>query len=237
MKKSKSLNLCFWITFALGLAFSGCGGKIPEIHHDASLKGSKVVYSPNLNSENTVDVGMNMFSKSYMYNDEDTYTVTLLDDAYMKVFGTEFVLQAQYKGLLSKWEGHNVMCYYPNPITYHCLTDGENTGSFTFHGAGMLPKQYKFEKPIQYKIEPNIVNIIASDSFKYEVLYQGKADNKIKISFREFKNDMARPAFTQDIEYPLDKDGGTLVGFKGLRIKVIKASNIDITYSVIQDYN
>ncbi|MGZ8545817.1 MAG: hypothetical protein ACXWVU_00350 [Sulfuricurvum sp.] len=75
------------------------------------------------------------------------------------------------------------------------------------------------------------------NSFKYEALYQGRIDNKIKISFREFKDDMARPAFTQDIDYELNKNGDTIVGFKGLRIKVIKATNMDITYSVIQDYN
>ncbi|MGZ5207947.1 MAG: hypothetical protein ACXWB0_02925 [Sulfuricurvum sp.] len=76
------------------------------------------------------------------------------------------------------------------------------------------------------------------DSFKYEALYQGRIDNKIKISFREFKDDMARPAFTQDIDYELDnKNGEAIVGFKGLRIKILKATNMDITYSVIQDYN
>ena len=48
---------------------------------------------------------------------------------------------------------------------------------------------------------------------------------------------MARPAFTQDIEYELDKDGKTLIGFKGLRIEVEKATNLDITYKIIKDYN
>jgi hypothetical protein len=48
---------------------------------------------------------------------------------------------------------------------------------------------------------------------------------------------MARPSFTQDIDYELNKDGSTIIGFKGLRIEVIKATNIDITYKVVKDYN
>lgn len=47
---------------------------------------------------------------------------------------------------------------------------------------------------------------------------------------------MLRPAFTQDIEYELNKNNTTIIGFKGLRIEVIKATNLDITYKIIQDY-
>ena len=75
------------------------------------------------------------------------------------------------------------------------------------------------------------------DSFKYEALYQGKIGNKIKISFREFIDDMVRPSFTQDIDYELEKDGTAIIGFKGLRIQVLQATNLNITYKVIKDYN
>jgi len=47
---------------------------------------------------------------------------------------------------------------------------------------------------------------------------------------------MSRPSFTQDIDYELNKNGNTIIGFKGLRIEILKATNIDITYRVIQDY-
>jgi hypothetical protein len=48
---------------------------------------------------------------------------------------------------------------------------------------------------------------------------------------------MARPAFNQDIDYELNNDANTIIGFKGLRIEVLKATNMDITYKVIKDYN
>lgn len=111
-----------------------------------------------------------------------------------------------------------------NVFTYDVIPSGDN---------GTIDM---LTQPLEYKIVPT-PPMYDVDSFKYEALYQGKIDNKIKISFREFKDNTARPAFTQDIDYELNKSGDTIIGFKGLRIKVIKATNMDITYSVIHDYN
>lgn len=117
-----------------------------------------------------------------------------------------------------------------------CLVDTEDKGYFTKAAYGTRDVLYPLSNNAAYKITA-VPPSYDKDSFRYVALYQGKIDNKIKISFREFKDDMVRPAFTQDIEYELNKNGDTVVGFKGLRIKVIKATNTDITYSVIQDYN
>lgn len=236
MKEIKSLALSLGVMVVLGVGMGGCA--TPEIYYNTEFKQSKkVVYLPALNTESKAEVGDNMFSKSYLHTDSNTYVITLLEDAPMPVFGVKFDLHSGHKELLSKWKGNNAICFYPNSLTYHCLLDTDNSGFFTFHGAASVPNQYRFEKPIKYKIDPNIGKNISDGSFKYQALYQGKIDNKIKISFREFIDNMARPSFAQDVEYQLDKDGGTLVGFKGLRIKVIKATNTDIMYSVIQDYN
>jgi hypothetical protein len=44
---------------------------------------------------------------------------------------------------------------------------------------------------------------------------------------------MIRPAFNQDLSYDLNE--GKTIGFKGLRIEIIKTSNIGIEYKV-QEY-
>ena len=88
-------------------------------------------------------------------------------------------------------------------------------------------------KNIKYELTPVLSD---EDSFKYIALYQGKIGDKIKISFREFYNNNARPAFTQDIEYELELNKNTIIGFKGLRIEVLSASNVDIKYKVVEDY-
>lgn len=144
---------------------------------------------------------------------------------------------------LSTWSNgkHNnikSLCMFDAIHRDMCVSDLNNDGYFTNISSLIhMDKSKLLDKPVKYKLLPTRDTIFGKDSFKYEALYQGKIGNKIKISFREFKDDMARPAFTQNIEYELEKDGTALVGFKGLRVEVIKATNMDITYKVIKDYN
>lgn len=69
---------------------------------------------------------------------------------------------------------------------------------------------------------------------RQEFLYNGKINNILKFSYREFFNDMARPAFTQDLQYDLSES--KIIGFRGLRIEVITATNTNIEYKVISQF-
>ena len=60
-------------------------------------------------------------------------------------------------------------------------------------------------------------------SFKKELVYTGISQNAISILYREFKNDMARPAFSQDLKYDLSES--KIVGYRGARFEIIKATN------------
>ncbi|MCP9765762.1 hypothetical protein [Lacihabitans soyangensis] len=71
-------------------------------------------------------------------------------------------------------------------------------------------------------------------SFKQEFIYNGKVGNSIKFIYREFSNDLARPSFTQDIQYDLNES--TLVGFKGLKIEILSATNTLIKYKVLSHF-
>lgn len=117
----------------------------------------------------------------------------------------------------------------------YCFLDLNKTGTFNYIFDDYYENAYKLVKPVPYytkRTPPTFVE----DSFKYLVLYQGKIGNQIKVSFREFKDNLARPAFTQDIEYEINSNGTTMIGFKGLRIEVLDATNISIKYKVVQDY-
>jgi hypothetical protein len=41
----------------------------------------------------------------------------------------------------------------------------------------------------------------------------------------------------KNIQYELDENGQAEIGFRGLRIKVLKATNFDITYKVLKDFS
>jgi hypothetical protein len=72
--------------------------------------------------------------------------------------------------------------------------------------------------------------IYKEGSYKQELIYNGKSKDMIKLQYREYKNDMARPAFYQDLIY--DLSDSNLIGFKGLNIEVIEATNLTISFIV-----
>lgn len=229
------------------IGFSGCGGSFPLYIHSNPAKTPKKDYvlSPKLNQVSTAEIGQNMYSKSYLYY-ANTSDVVLLNPAKGKKddiwvnsessVKTSAGIANQYSDLYStklrKIDNNiNAICY----TSWICLVDLNNSGYFSHFSAYGKPDYGKLDVLVKYKIIDSKPTF-GQDSFKYVVLYQGKKGNTIKISFREFKNNMAKPAFTQDIEYELKKDGNTIIGFKGLRIEVLKATNMDITYKVIKDY-
>ena len=52
------------------------------------------------------------------------------------------------------------------------------------------------------------------------------------ILYREFFDNIARPAFSQEYKYDLSK--GTSIGYRGARFEIIKATNTELVYKVIK---
>lgn len=86
-------------------------------------------------------------------------------------------------------------------------------------------------------IEFNRTKITVKDtnSFQQTLIYNGKVGNKINIGYREFSGDLARPAFTNNVEY--DLNSSKTIGYKGARLEVIAADNQSIKYKVLQNFN
>ncbi len=69
-------------------------------------------------------------------------------------------------------------------------------------------------------------------SFRKELVYTGIAQNVVSILYREFKDDTARPAFSQDLKYDLAES--KVVGYRGARFEIIKATNQGLTYKTLK---
>ena len=69
-------------------------------------------------------------------------------------------------------------------------------------------------------------------SLKKELVYTGVSKNVVSILYREFKDDIARPAFSQEIKYDLSE--GKIVGYRGARFEIIKATNQGLTYKTLK---
>jgi len=73
-----------------------------------------------------------------------------------------------------------------------------------------------------------------AQSFQQTLLYNGRVGNKINIGYREFGNDMARPAYNNEVEYDLSES--STISYKGAQLEVIDANNNGITYRVLRSF-
>lgn len=213
----------FFISCVLGIfILNGC-----------ATREMKTVHIPEFNKFSRAEIGENMYQKIYAFFSHEK-SVKLRNQVSIKELGVDFSSKDDIEFVkLDSGEnaGYNRGFY---------LVDSNNTGLFTYAITSIVPglnQKFSLTQPVEYEIVPANPVEYSIDSYKKEALYQGKIGNKINISFREYYDGYARPAFTQNIEYELDANGKAVIGFQGLRINVIKASNIDIEYVVIQGYN
>lgn len=79
------------------------------------------------------------------------------------------------------------------------------------------------------------INNNCPNCFKQEFIFNGKVGTNLKFIYREYINDMARPAFNQELQYDLNESN--IVGFKGLRLEIINATNTNIEYKIFSSFN
>lgn len=89
-------------------------------------------------------------------------------------------------------------------------------------------------KPLKEKIEyiKTFVSVKQNDYdyFKQEFVYNGRVGDALKFIYREYIKDYVRPGFTQELQYDLSES--KIIGFRGLRIEIINATNTTIIYKV-----
>lgn len=95
----------------------------------------------------------------------------------------------------------------------NCFSDKEAT--FTYSPEKLL------------KVQPN--------SFQQVIEYNGKSGDTLKFTYREFSNNLARGSFTTD--FTMDLKEGNQFGYKGALIEVIDATNSQIKYKVLKNFN
>jgi len=90
----------------------------------------------------------------------------------------------------------------------------------------------RLKEPLEYT--PTTRPSKTENYFEKNFLYNGKSGNIIKFTYREFSNSVARPAFTQDIQYDLNESN--IIGFQNMRMEIINTSNTSITYKIIKGF-
>lgn len=77
--------------------------------------------------------------------------------------------------------------------------------------------------------------VLTDDSFQQTLIYNGRVGSKINIGYREFSNNLARPAFNNSVEY--DLNDSNLIAYKGAEMEILEATNQHIKFKLIRNFN
>lgn len=67
-----------------------------------------------------------------------------------------------------------------------------------------------------------------------EILYQGAAAGVLRLMYREYTNELARPAFAQELTYDLAGAMPLEVAVQDARLEVLAAGNDGIRYRILK---
>lgn len=121
------------------------------------------------------------------------------------------------------------------PLKPACFVDKDGTGSFDRVKAapGMVWFEKKLDPQVPY--ERSELQVPRADSTKYEILYEGISAKTLRLAYREYVNDFARPAFFQDVSYEINEFPADIT-FRTVRISVVSADNNGIRYKVLSGF-
>lgn len=120
---------------------------------------------------------------------------------------------------------------------WNCPGEGTTISNICY--SKISSKFYREKSDDQYPMNSNLIRLVrkqvsSSENFVQELVYNGRVDNNIKFIYREFSQDMIRPAFNQTVQY--DFNESKFISFKGLTLEIIEANNQLIKYRLISNF-
>lgn len=183
---------------------------------------------PELGKTQTVSTGQVMVTK---YDYLSLGMATLLERVDQSRWYGRPAVQAGEKLTPAISGGQQIFCFPGFSLGAACFADSKGDGSFdlayTVNLYGYLVNKDRIQ-PAAYRIADQSIK----DGFKYELLYEGVDNDVVRIAYREYTENVARPAFSQDLTYTLASSGTTQIKFREVSINVLHADNTSIEYTV-----
>lgn len=220
--------------FAL-LALSGCVS--PRLLPPSA--STKVGESPRLNEVTERTVGETIYET---YNYQQFEGAKLLEQVDVDVLAARWSLppneplQAYMEGNAKIYCSREPALFVMGTLTSRvCLGDLDGNQRFDSWKAPQGPparqKWNKLKNELSFSSGGALTS--AMGGFRYELLYQGISGNVVSLLYREYIDDLARPAFQQDLSYTLATEGATEVSFRSTRIRILSADNNKIRYELL----
>lgn len=226
------------------LALAGCG---TTTNIRVAHVPSQVIHTPAIGVETEAEIGQTIISKSNLtiypaisisQDISELFKQNILNNRWS---GTTTVHAGTYRKTSEDSEGS----FFPDPMGSFQFAGGTIKcvcGIFVPNNPAKPPAVFMYHNTIgatgfEFGVTPVVLTkttheVWGKDSLKKELMYGGLSQKTIAISYREFADGTARPAFTQELKYDLAE--GDVIGFRGARFQVIKATNTFIKYKVIK---
>lgn len=204
---------------------------------------AEVVYFPDIGVESEVEIGQTIVSKAKQLVHPALEVNSDISFEMKSAFfsnswsGTANIKKGKFKRYFSNDEG---VFYRADSATFTFAagTVNQEGGVFVPNDASQPTLPWTFSKAVVYfgdapvATTPTSIKTFEADSFVKELVYGGVSQGTVAISYREFSDNKARPAFTQELKYDLSE--GDVIGFRGARFKIIKAGNVSLKYVVVK---
>ena len=105
--------------------------------------------------------------------------------------------------------------------------------SITFSILGTKLKKFSKEE-FKAAFDPVVSYEIDKKSFQRSLEYAGKNGSILKFIYSEFKDNLARDAFTR--EFQIDLNEGSTGAYKGAVFEILSADNASVTYKIIRHF-
>ncbi len=156
------------------------------------------------------------------------YYPTIKEGALFKLYGNLKNGDKAYQEI----DGERARDLYGNPVSWaYCIVvnaDGQAYG-ITACNTELVAK---WPAPVDFLKEAMVYQ---KGSLKQELIYNGKSKDSIKLLYREFNDNMARPAFSQELSYDLAES--KTIGFRKMRIEIIEATNSYVKFIIRSSMN
>lgn len=114
-----------------------------------------------------------------------------------------------------------------------CGLDDDADDTFDRMAQDELSMALKLKKPVPYKTRRDSKVVDDPENFRQVILYQGATSDTLRLSYREFVKDMARPAFTEELSIPITKSFPQLIAVKDITLRILNIDGLGLRYELV----
>lgn len=113
-----------------------------------------------------------------------------------------------------------------------CLIDDDGDGTFDRGASSDLAGARKLPSPVRYT-RALLPPIPSGYGLERRLLYQGYSKGELHISYREFSDNLARDAFSEELTIPLGETLPVDFAVKGLRLRANAIGPLGLEYELV----